>query len=74
MPDRPIPTDSEMKIDVLLEALLFMIRHSPVPNLGDALIADLHRVTLGDTSRRKIVDVLASKLRERDEFVDENDA
>ncbi|MCW6509357.1 hypothetical protein [Lichenifustis flavocetrariae] len=70
----PAATDPEMKLEVLLDALLFMVRHSPVPNLGDALIADLHRTTLGDAKRRKIVDDLASRLRERDEFIDENDA
>lgn len=72
----PNPSDAstDAKLDVVLASILFLVRHSPIPNLGDALIADLHRTVAHDPARRGVVDDLAFRLRERDEFVAEDDA
>ncbi len=67
-------TPIEAKLDVLTEAVLFLVRHSTVPNIADALIADLHRIAARDTATLKVVEDLAYRLRERDEFISENDA
>jgi hypothetical protein len=72
----PNVTDSppDAKLDVVLESILFLVRHSPVPNLADALIADLHRTLAQDPARKRVIDEIAHRLRERDEFVAEDDA
>lgn len=70
----PIDDSTDAKLDVVLAALLFVVRHSPVPNMADALIADLHRTVAHDPARKRVVDDLAFRLRERDEFIAEDDA
>ncbi len=70
----PTLTETEAKLEVLTEAVLFLIRHVPVPHLTDAFIADLHRFAAGDAGKRTVVDDLAYRLRARDEFIAEDDA
>jgi hypothetical protein len=69
-----IPGELDPKFEMLTEAVLFLIRHIPVPNLADAFLADLHRAAAGDPAKLRIVEDWSYQLRERDELIPENDA